>query len=541
MLRDLHIEQFALIDDLWLEFGPGLTVLTGETGAGKTVLLSALELVMGGRGDSGQIAAGADKAKVEAIFDSAQSEDTTVSRTMTAGGRTRVLLNGELSRVTVLQKQIGSLIDLHGQHDHQALLSPARHREYLDRWAQADIMPLLDTYSKTRDSWQQAQDELQAIETLLKKSIEEREAGKLALVEIERIDPQPGEDDELRAKMPTLQNSEHIAELMSSAQEVLRGEGTALESLYDLDAVLEQVLAFDPSLQDLRTATVEARHAIEGIADAVSEYAASIEHDPKALEAAFERLSILESLAKRYGPTLAAVIERKDHLLKVIDLAENSDERLFSARDAEAAAREDFCGAAQALTAARRRAALAFVEELSSAAADLELGKVRFDIEIVELPFEQWTASGGEKIEILYAPAPAVPLRPLAKIASGGEISRVMLALKSVLGEADNTEVLIFDEVDAGIGGATGLAIGAKLKSLAESHQVIVVTHLAQVAAYADAHFLVSKEDAADGKTVHTTVKPLNAEQRIQEIARMLSGSNSETALTHARELIDSC
>jgi len=218
MLRDLHIEQFALIDDLWLEFGPGLTVLTGETGAGKTVLLSALELVMGGRGDSGQIAAGADKAKVEAIFDSAPSEDITVSRTMTAGGRTRVLLNGELSRVTALQKHIGSLIDLHGQHDHQALLSPARHREYLDRWAQADIMPLLDTYSKTRDSWQQAQDELQAIETLLKKSIEEREAGKLALVEIERIDPQPGEDDELRAKMPTLQNSERIAELMSSAQ-----------------------------------------------------------------------------------------------------------------------------------------------------------------------------------------------------------------------------------------------------------------------------------------------------------------------------------
>jgi len=541
MLRELHIQNLALIDDLWLEFGPGLTVLTGETGAGKTVLLSALELIMGGRGDSGQIAAGSDKAKVEAIFDTSCKQDITVSRTMTAGGRTRVLLNGDLSSVSALQKQIGSLIDLHGQHDHQALLSPSRHIDYLDSWAQADVASLLEAYTNARNDWLQAQDELQQIEAMLAKGIEEREAGEVALAEIERVDPQPNEDDELRAKIPTLQNSEHIAELISSAQIALRGEGTALESLYDFDALLDQVLAFDPSLQDMRETAREARQVIEGIADTVGEYAAGIEHDPKALEEAFERLGILESLAKRYGPTLSAVIERKEHLLKVADLTESSDEHLFAARDAEKAARSSFNAAATALSAVRKKAAQDFIEQLSIAAADLELGKVNFDIDIAHLPFEQWTARGSDKVEILYAPAPAVPPRPLAKIASGGEISRVMLALKSVLGKADNTDILIFDEVDAGIGGATGLAIGAKLKSLAASHQVIVVTHLAQVAAYADAHFLVSKEASKDGQNVHTVVAPLGPEQRVEEIARMLSGSNSETALIHAKELIEAC
>ena len=552
MLRDLHIQDFALIDDLWLEFGPGLTVLTGETGAGKTVLLSALGLIMGQRGDSGQIAVGADKAKVEAVFDAAETNaaaelaesdqgEITVSRTMGSNGRTRVLLNGDLSSVGALQKQIGALIDLHGQHDHQALLSQARHIEYLDRWAQAEIASLYASYVAARKNWQQAQEDLQQIEDMLARSIEERDAGQIALAEIERIDPQPGEDDELRAKLPTLQNSERIADLMRQAQDSLRGEQAALESLYDLDSTLEQVATFDKSVQDLQGSAREARHVLEGIADAVSEYAAGIEHDPRALEAAFERLSTLESLAKRYGPTLDAVIARRERLLTLVDVAENSDERLFDARDAEKAARTTLIDAAGALSAARRTAAKDFIEQLSAAATDLELGKVRFDIDFKELPFEQWTANGSDKAEILYAPAPAVPARPLAKIASGGEISRVMLALKSVLGEADNTGILIFDEVDAGIGGATGLAIGAKLKNLAQTHQVIVVTHLAQVAAYADAHFLVSKESAEDNPdAVKTAVIPLSNEQRTIEIARMLSGSDSETALTHAKELLQS-
>ncbi|MCL2403283.1 MAG: DNA repair protein RecN [Coriobacteriia bacterium] len=541
MLRDLHIQNLALIDDVWLEFGPGLTVLTGETGAGKTVLLSALELIMGGRGDSGQIAAGADRAKVEAAFDldsGSLPEELTVSRTMSTGGRTRVLLNGDLSSVSALQKQVGSLIDLHGQHDHQALLSSSRHIEYLDRWASGDILPLIQAYTAARKEWQQAQHELQEIEDMLARSLEERDAGSIALAEIERIDPQPGEDDELRERLPALQNSERIAELMQQAQESLRGDQAALEQLYDFDVALEQVATFDSSVHELRREASEARQVLDGIADAVSEYAAEIQHDSRVLEKAFDRLSELESLAKRYGPTLDAVIERRERLASLIDVAENSDERLFEARDAEKLARKTLTDTAQALASERKVAAKAFIRQLSDAASDLELGKVRFDLDFKELPFEQWTTNGSEKVEILYAPAPTVPTRPLTKIASGGEISRVMLALKSVLGGADNTGILIFDEVDAGIGGATGLAIGAKLKDLAKTHQVIVVTHLAQVAAYADAHFKVSKE--LKGDKVNTTVTPLQNDEQTQEIARMLSGSDSETALSHASELLKS-
>jgi len=537
MLRDLHIQNFALIDDLWLEFGPGLTVLTGETGAGKTVLLSALELIMGGRGDSDQVAFGADKAKVEAGFDG----DLTVSRTMSAAGRTRVLLNGDLSSVGALQKQIAKLIDLHGQHDHQALLLATRHIEYLDRWASDSISPLLGSYLNARQAWKKAHDELCEIQDLLAKSVEESEAGKIALDEIERIDPQPNEDDELRVKLPTLQHSEAISEFMAAAQEKLRGEGAALESLYELDALLEQVVALDPSIADLKLSAAELRHALDGIADALSDYAISIQHDSSALEEAFERLASLESLAKRYGPTLATVLERKEHLLTLVDVAENSDERLFRAKDEEKVRRADLEKAAQALSRARRVVADDFIEQISNAASDLELGKVRFDIDLATLPFSQWTDRGSDTVEILYAPAPTVPVRSLAKIASGGEVSRVMLALKSVLGKADNIPILIFDEVDAGIGGATGLAIGAKLKQLAETHQVLVVTHLAQVAVYADAHFFVSKESSGkDDNIVKTMVVALNSEQRISEFARMLSGSDSKAALKHAKELFDS-
>ncbi|MCL2680400.1 MAG: AAA family ATPase, partial [Coriobacteriia bacterium] len=240
MLRDLHIQNLALIDDVWLEFQPGLTVLSGETGAGKTVLLSALELIMGGRSDSGSIAPGASSAKVEAIFDAAPPadaddfcEDTAtelvISRTMNTSGRTRVVINGELSTVSALQKQVGRLIDLHGQHDHQALLSPARHLDYLDRWAQAQIRPLHVAYTDARQQWQTAQQQLQQLQEMLSHSAQQSEEGRIALAEIERIDPQVGEDDQLREKLPALQNSEQIAVLMEDALRLLRGEGAALE------------------------------------------------------------------------------------------------------------------------------------------------------------------------------------------------------------------------------------------------------------------------------------------------------------------------
>ena len=540
MLRDLHIQNLALIEDLWLDFGPGLTVLTGETGAGKTVLLSALELIMGGRGDSSQIAAGQTRAKVEASFDvPSEPFEITVSRSMTSAGRTRLLLDGDLSSVSALQRTIGSMIDLHGQHDHQALLSASRHIEYLDRWAANEIAPLQESYDSARKQWQTANKELQTVLQLIERSINQHESGRIALADIAEVDPQPGEDDHLRELLPVLRNSEDIAELASAAQNALRSDGAALEQLYNLDNILEQLTAFMPVATDLRAQATDARLVFEGIADAIAEYAANISHDPQAIEVAFQRLSVLENLAKRYGPTLDAVLRRKADLSEMLSIVDNSDERLFDARDAERLARTQLQESAAKLSAARHSAARDFVADLAAAANDLELGKVRFEVDFTSLDFDQWTAAGSEQVQILYAPAPAVPPRPLAKIASGGEISRVMLALKSVLGDADNINILVFDEVDAGIGGATGLAIGAKLKKLAVSHQVIVVTHLAQVAAYADAHFRVSKmENAKNSNQVNTQVSALTVEERVHELARMLSGSDSATAIKHAKELL---
>jgi DNA repair protein RecN (Recombination protein N) len=533
VLEDLHIQDFALIEDVWLEFGPGLTVLTGETGAGKTVLLSALELIMGGRGDAGMVRTGAAAAKVEAQF----ADGPVVSRSIAANGRNKALLDGDLSTVGALSTAVGPLIDLHGQHEHQALLQSGQHLNYLDRWAGKAVECVHEPYKTAFVAWRAAARTLAETEAALTRGIEEAEAGRIALAEIERVDPQPGEDDELRTRLPALQNSEELAAAVGDALTNLRGEGGALERLYASGSTLERAGAFDADLLETAEVVEQARLLLESTADTLRDYGEGIEHDPFTLEATLDRLAALEGLTKRFGPTLDAVLVRRDHLRDTLDLNEHGEERLVEARAAEANAHTELEAAAAALSKVRQEQAITFIQNLSAASADLELGAVRFAINFIDLPFEQWTVSGSQQSEILYAPAPNVAPRPLAKIASGGEISRVMLALKSVFGASDSTRILVFDEIDAGIGGATGTAVGAKLKELARTHQVIVVTHLAQVAAYANAHFVVRKLSDTDG-SVNTVVVPVQGDSRINEVARMLSGQASDVALTHAQELI---
>ncbi|MDR1775477.1 MAG: DNA repair protein RecN [Actinomycetes bacterium] len=531
ILETLHVRDLALIDEAWLELGPGLTALTGETGAGKTVLLSALALLLGERADSSLVRAGADAARVEAQF----SDGMVAARRISADGRGRATLNGEMTTVGALAQATGPLIDLHGQHDHQALMRPAAHIEYLDRWAGAAVSTLLAVYRDARLTWQAAAQAVADIQAARDRDAEDLEMGRLALAEIERIDPLPGEDDDLRARLPMLEHAEELAEHTRTALDALRTEGGVLELLYTADAALERASGMDEALGELRERMAEARGDLEGLADALADYHTHIEHDPQALTAAFERLAELEGLCKRFGPTLNAVLERRDSLLRTADMTENVEERLAQARAAEQQARDELTDAAAGLTAARRAAADSFIAALTDAAADLQLGQVTFTVDIAARPFDAWTADGADKVEILYAPSPQTPARPLAKIASGGEISRVMLALKSVFGQADGRPILVFDEIDAGIGGAVATAVGAKLKQLAQTHQVIVVTHLAQVAVYADAQLRVSKQA---GDATRTIVEPVTGAARTAEIARMLSGSTDTVACAHATELL---
>lgn len=537
MIDELHIRDLALIDEVWLELGPGLTVLTGETGAGKTVLLSALKLLMGERADSGAVRHGSDEAFVEARFSPSDGDELVVSRRVTSGGRSRCALNGEMATVTNLEETVGPLVDLHGQHEHQALLRPSTHVRYLDAYGEDEISPLLRAYEHARSGYFAASAEVERILATLARSAEELEVNRLILAEIDRVDPRRGEDDELQSLVPALQNAEAIASAVGAARSSLTGEGGATDSL---GAALVSLRKVAPHLEVLSQAVDElgaVLSAVEESSVGLREAAAGVVYDADELDRTLSRLAALDGLKKRFGPTLDVVIDRRESLRATSEVVESGDEALSRARGEADRAERAYRDAAQALDSARSAVALRFGAAVLEEMRGLELGNVAFEVTLRPLDFGSWTGSGPSSVEFMYSPAAGVPTKPLVRIASGGEISRVMLALKSALGAGDPTDTLVFDEVDAGIGGATATAVGERLAALAQRRQVIVVTHLAQVAAYADTHYVVRKVESEDA--TFTAVIPVEGDDRTREVARMLSGETSAVALEHARVLLN--
>lgn len=536
MIEELHVRDLALIENAWLGLGPGMTVLTGETGAGKTVLLGALKLLLGERADATSVRSGAAEAVVDGRLTTRDGAEMLIKRRVSADGRSRCSIDGEMATVGSLADRVGPLIDLHGQHDHQILLSSGVHLSYLDRWAGQPVAEALAEYREVRGRWADARNELDSIDRRIEEASRDASRLKFTVQEIGRVAPVPGEDDELEAALPALRNAEALAASAGAVAQLLRGDGGALDNVGAASDALSRLAGTDPRLDELGERLKGIAAQIDDLGMSARSYRDSVESDPAALERASDRLAALAGLKRSYGPTLQVVIETEREALASLEALEHGEESRADAAAVLAQLTTELEAAGAALMAARRDAIPGFVAALSSAVADLAMPSARFEVEVRETEFASWTADGPARVEFLYAPAPGQPARPLARIASGGEISRVMLALKSVLGNADTVETLVFDEVDAGIGGATGTAVGARLAQLARTHQVVVVTHLAQVAAFADAHLVVRKLDDDDGAT--TVVTPLEGPDKVAEIARMLSGNSSATALAHAEELI---
>lgn len=535
MLEELHIRDLALVQDVWLEFAPGMTVLTGETGAGKTVLLGGLKLLLGERADSGAVRGGAAEAVVEGRFAN-DGEELLVRRRVGADGRSRCVIDGEMAAVGGLAERLGPTVDLHGQHDHQALLSPATHGGYLDRWLGSAATDALTAYRAARSAWKESvrtRDELAA-----RVDASERDADHLRRVvsEIDQVGPEPGEDEALRMRLPALQHAERLSEAAGEAAEALRGDDGALDTLGTARAALSRVAGIDSELDSLGERLAEAEALLDDVSSATRVYRDAVEHDPQALDAAMTRLSALTGLNRTYGPSLDDVLGLRDEAHARLAEMDHGTEELSRAAERVAETRSQLVTSAETLELLRRNGAPGFVEALAEAASDLAMEGASYDVRFSELPFDSWTTDGASRIEFLFAAAPGQPPRPLARVASGGEISRVMLALKSVLGTADTVQTLVFDEIDAGIGGSTASAVGRRLAQLALTHQVIVVTHLAQVAAFADRHLVVSK--SVDGEHAATTAVEVRGTDRIAEVARMLSGSDSEAGCAHASELL---
>ena len=537
MLSELHVKDLALVEDVWLEFGPGLTVLTGETGAGKTVLVSALKLLLGERADSTLVREGAQEALVEGRF-VIDGGDVVVRRRLSAEGRSKCTVDGEMATVSMLADLLGPHVDLHGQHEHQALLSAARHAGYLDRFIGDDAMAVKGRYTAAWRALTEARNALATAQAALTDRDRKADYLRFQLRDIDAVAPRAGEAEELHARLPRLRHGERLAASAGAAWSALRDEGGASDALSGALAALSQSDGLDPALDDLAGALGRLDVELGEVASALRAYAESVEHDPAALDETERRLQQLGDLQRKYGPTIEDVLCTRERAAAELALLDDGEEGLARLQAAVAEAETELRSAAGQLVALRDAAIGPFTAQLAAAVAELALPNASFEVARHALELAAWTSDGPERVEFMFASGPGETPRPLQRVASGGEVSRVMLALKSVLGGADAVPVLVFDEVDAGIGGATALAVGQRLAALAAGHQVLVITHLPQVAAYASGHVVVEKAHAG-GRTV-TTARTVVGDDLVTEIARMLAGGASSTGMAHARELLES-
>ena len=538
MIDEIHVENVALIHEADLVPGTGLTVLTGETGAGKTALLSALKLLMGERADSSAVREGSEGALVEGrLFAGAHDEQGFVAqRRVGPDGRSRARVDGAMASVRELSERVSPLIDLCGQHEHQRLLDASSHVDMVDAWAGAGVAAALEAYRTALAAAQEAARELARVEETSRTQGSRLEEARFAYERICDVDPKPGEYEELEERLPRFEHAEALAGCAHEAAEALSGEGGSLDALNAAISELSRMGRVDAKLAEFADELTGAAITLEDAAAELRRYRDSVDFDPAELAQAQERFSAFKGLLRQWGPRMEDVFARRDEAAELLSLVDDADARVRRAREARDAAEDALARAARDLTKRRNTAAPRFCREVGKQMARLEMGRAELVWDSRELPRERWTAQGPCTCELLYRSGAGLTPRPLRRIASGGELSRVMLAAKVVLGESDAVDTLVFDEVDAGVGGATARSLAQVLADLARTHQVIVVTHLAQVAVQGSVHYVVRRSD--EGDMPETRLVRVEGSDRVTEVARLLSGDASDESLAHARQLL---
>lgn len=538
MIDEIHVENVALIHEADLVPGTGLTVLTGETGAGKTALLSALKLLMGERADSSAVREGSEGALVEGrLFAGAHDEQGFVAqRRVGPDGRSRARVDGAMASVRELSERVSPLIDLCGQHEHQRLLDASSHVDMVDAWAGAGVAATLEAYRTALAAAQEAARELARVEEASRTQGSRLEEARFAYERICDVDPKPGEYEELEERLPRFEHAEALAGCAHEAAEALSGEGGSLDALNAAISELSRMGRVDAKLAEFADELTGAAITLEDAAAELRRYRDSVDFDPAELAQTQERFSAFKGLLRQWGPRMEDVFARRDEAAELLSLVDDADARVRRAREARDAAEDALARAARDLTKRRNTAAPRFCREVGKQMARLEMGRAELVWDSRELPRERWTAQGPCACELLYRSGAGLTPRPLRRIASGGELSRVMLAAKVVLGESDAVDTLVFDEVDAGVGGATARSLAQVLADLARTHQVIVVTHLAQVAVQGSVHYVVRRSD--EGDMPETRLVRVEGSDRVTEVARLLSGDASDESLAHARQLL---
>ena len=552
VLRELRVENYAVIDNVVIEFASGLNLLTGETGAGKSILIDALALLLGEKSSSDMVRHGAEKAVVSAVFEAegaaqkvldsngidADEGEIILRREIAAGGKNRVFVNNQPATVAVLKLLAPHLAAVHAQMESLLAFDGAARLELLDAFAGADTEATEQAYAQWRGLRQRIAE------------LERDEQDRLRLVdlwsfqtkEIEQARLEPGEDERLETEKRVLANSEKIyAAAMGAYEALYEGNAAAATSLRTAARHLEELSRYDPKFQEALAAVESARLAVEDVGATVRDYGERVEASPERLEKVEDRLALLDRLKRKYGATLAEVMSYGEEVACKLDEVENRDEVLKKLRQELAAAGAEYLEAARSLSRKRYQAARKLEKLVEGELEELAMtGRFKAEVSGSDEP-ENWSAAGFDRVAYLVATNPGEPLRPAEQIASGGELSRVMLALKVSVESAgarrSRQRTLVFDEIDTGIGGRAAEAVGKKLRALARAHQVLCITHLPQIAAFADHHYLIEKREA--GGRSRTSVRRLDDAERREEIARMLSGARlTETSRKHAEAML---
>lgn len=542
-----------MIDELDLELGPGLNVLTGETGAGKSIIVEAINIALGERADAEVVRSGCNRAVVEMVVDvsaSAQAmcslgeaglapEDgrIVVSREVQKSGKSQCRISGRPVTLSFVKDITDRLVDTHGQHDHQFLLRPDRHLEVLDARCGEAVLSLAGRVAEGYARLRQLERELDQLQSDERERVRSIDLYQFQIREISDAKLTPGEEEELLAERLRLANAEKLHAGASAAFESMgdrTGEGCALDTIGEAVVALQGLSQLDAKLGPLTDSLQAAVYQVEDVARELRAYRDAIEFNPQRLQAVEDRLDLIRALKRKYGETIEEIVEYGRDLERRLELLTHSEERSSELAKEIEAVKAEVMGIAEELSALRRKGASAFAQAVELELEGLGMPKAVFHVALERHDLDE---TGIDGVEFLFSANPGEPPRPLGRIASGGEMSRVMLAIKSIMASSVGMPTLIFDEIDVGVGGRTAEVIGRKLDSLAEKAQVLCVTHLPHIASGAGEHFYIEKK-LADGRTV-VRVRRLTNEERVEELARMLGGAKpSQTAIEHAKEML---
>lgn len=547
MLTSLKIENVAIIESAAIEFGCGLNVLTGETGAGKSIVIDSINAILGERTSRDIIRTGAQSAKVYAVFEDVNAkvrkfldengidcEDGVliINRTLSRDGKNVCRLNGTPVTVSMLREIGSELIDIHGQHDNQALLSPEKHCSFVDSFAgNAEIIA---DYREKYGRLCEVRSKLKKLTTDESSKSQRIDFLTYQIDELEKAEITPGERDELKARKTLINNSQKVIESLNVAYEALKADGAGIDMITDAESEISDASAYMEALGEASEKITDIRYELEDIAETVRDAMSEVDFDQSELEEIDERLDLLYRLSKKYGNTEEEMLEYLEKAKTELDNIAFSEEKVKELQKQEKEALSETEAAAKKLTESRKAAGEKLSEAICSELEFLDMPNVRFVVKCDDIGL---TENGKDEIEFLISANVGEEPKPLAKIASGGELSRIMLAIKNVLAEADGVDTMIFDEIDTGVSGRAAQKIAMKLRSASKGRQVICVTHLAQIAAQGDVHLYISKS-VSDGKT-YTNIKSLIEEDRVAEIARIMGGMEiTKLQLESAREML---